>query len=101
MSETCVPIPELTPVETVRFQPTLFQIDENFPLENEFLRVFANDSDVGLNGLVTYELLNHKNKFRLDNFSGSLTTVARLNFNEASEYDLSIVAVDRGRPSLR
>ena len=89
------------PVEKVHFQLTLFQIDENFPLESEFLRVFANDSDVGLNGLVTYELLNHKNKFRLDNFSGSLTTVARLNFNEASEYDLSIVAVDRGRPSLR
>jgi hypothetical protein len=63
--------------------------------------VYANDSDVGLNGLVTYELLNHKNKFRIDNFSGSLTAISHLSINEANEYDLSIVAVDRGRPSLR
>jgi len=77
------------------------KVYESFPPESEFLRVFANDTDVGLNGLVTYELLNHKNKFRIDNFSGSLTTIEHLSLNEASEYDLSILAVDRGRPSLR
>jgi hypothetical protein len=63
--------------------------------------VYANDSDIGLNGLVTYELMNHKSKFRIDNFSGSLTAISHLSINEANEYDLSIVAVDRGRPSLR
>ena len=33
------------------------QIDENYPVETEFLRVFANDSDVGL---VTIQFVNFK-----------------------------------------
>ena len=35
--------------------PIFSQIDENYPVETEFLRVFANDSDVGL---VTIQFVN-------------------------------------------
>ena len=39
----------------VKLDPTSFpQVDEDFPVETEFLRVFANDSDVGL---VTIQLV--------------------------------------------
>ena len=37
--------------------PIFSQIDENYPVETEFLRVFANDSDVGL---VTIQFVNSK-----------------------------------------
>ena len=79
----------------------LTDVQENLPAESEFFRVSANDSDVGLNGLVTFELLNHRDAFRIDAFTGSLFTLKKLNFESQNLYDLSIVASDRGRPSLR
>ena len=79
----------------------LIDINEDLPAESEFFRVSANDSDVGLNGLVTFELLNHRDTFRIDAFTGSLFTLKKLNFDAQNHYDLSIVASDRGRPSLR
>ena len=77
------------------------EIDANLPPESEFFRVQANDTDVGLNGLVTFELLNHRDTFRVDAFTGSLFTLKKLNFDTQNLYDLSIIASDRGRPSLR
>ena len=65
--------------------------------------MFANDSDIGLNGLVTYELMNHKDKFRIDAFTGSISTKSGIVVNDEENivYDLSVVASDRGRPALR
>ena len=77
------------------------EINADLPPESEFFRVSANDSDVGLNGLVTFELLNHRDTFRIDAFTGSLFSLKKLNFESQNLYDLSIVASDRGRPSLR
>ena len=79
----------------------LTEVISTLPAESEFFRVSANDSDVGLNGLVTFELLNHRDTFRVDAFTGSLFTLKKLNFEAQNQYDLSIVASDRGRPSLR
>ncbi len=76
-------------------------VKEDLPAESEFFRVSANDSDVGLNGLVTFELLNHRDTFRIDAFTGSLFTLKKLNFDVQNVYDLSVVASDRGRPGLR
>ena len=78
-------------------------VTEDLPPSSEFVRVFANDSDIGLNGLVTYELMNHKNKFRIDAFTGAISTKAGIIINdeENAVYDLSVVASDRGRPALR
>ena len=77
------------------------EIEANLPPESEFFRVQANDTDVGLNGLVTFELLNHRDTFRIDAFTGSLFTLKKLNFDAQNLYDLSVIASDRGRPSLR
>ena len=97
-------------------------VRQDLPPGAEFGRVFANDTDLGLNGMVTYELMNHRSvfdvatydhavycnvtfrdKFRIDTFTGGLFTVGK--FLVADEqgmvYDLSVVASDRGRPSLR
>ena len=65
--------------------------------------MFANDSDIGLNGLVTYELMNHKDKFRIDAFTGSISTKSGIIVSDVENivYDLSVVASDRGRPALR
>jgi len=78
-------------------------IDEDLPPGSEFARVFANDSDVGLNGMVTYELMNHREKFRIDTFTGGLFTIGKLLVAEEQDmvYDMSVVASDRGRPALR
>jgi protocadherin Fat 4 len=87
-------ISNIVPIYTI-------EIDAMLPPESEFFRVFANDSDVGLNGLVTFELLNHRDTFRVDAFTGNLFSLKKFNFEAQNLYDLSIVASDRGRPSLR
>ena len=47
--------------------------------------------------------MNHKNKFRIDAFTGAISTKAGIIINdeENAVYDLSVVASDRGRPALR
>ena len=84
----------IVPVYTV-------EVDSDLPPESLFFRVYANDSDVGLNGLVTFELLNHKDTFRIDSFTGSLWSLKKFNFDAQNLYDISIVASDSGRPGLR
>ena len=80
-----------------------FIVSDDLPPSSEFARVFANDSDIGLNGLVTYELMNHKDKFRIDAFTGSISTKSGIVVKDEENvvYDLSVVASDRGRPALR
>ena len=38
-------------------------VRQDLPPGAEFGRVFANDTDLGLNGMVTYELMNHRSVF--------------------------------------
>ena len=78
-------------------------VNQDLAPGSEFARVFANDSDVGLNGMVTFEIMNHKDKFRIDTFTGGLFTVGKLAVADEQDmvYDLSVVASDRGRPALR
>ena len=78
-------------------------VTDDLPPSSEFVRVFANDSDVGLNGLVTYELMNLKHKFRIDAFTGAISTKTGIIVSDEENvvYDLSVVASDRGRPALR
>ena len=85
------------------FLKIYFIVSDDLPPSSEFARVFANDSDIGLNGLVTYELMNHKDKFRIDAFTGSISTKSGIVVNDEENvvYDLSVVASDRGRPALR
>ena len=52
--------------------------------------------------LMLYEM-NHKNKFRIDAFTGAISTKAGIVIKDEQNavYDLSVVASDRGRPALR
>ena len=67
----------------------------------DLLTVFAIDSDVGANALVTYSLApDTNNRFSIRNTTGQLRVSGGINFEEESEFNITIIARDMGVPSL-
>lgn len=63
--------------------------------------VAATDKDQGLNALISYEITSgDTRKFKIDSSTGTLTTSATLDREEASSYRLIVTAKDHGTPSL-
>ena len=66
-------------------------------------KVSATDRDSGTNGDVRYNYLyavDVNSKFKVDATTGSISTDARLDFEQIREHVLYIQASDRGFPSL-
>eukprot|EP00795_Rhopilema_esculentum_P000945 gene945-10708_t len=65
-------------------------------------RVVASDEDLGSNAEITYALVkgNERGKFRIQANTGEILLTKKLSFNEQSLYSLTIVASDKGNPSL-
>ena len=85
------------------FEPLLnVRVSEDEPTNVTFYSLVAEDGDEGLNGTVSYALLqgNEEGFFELDPFSGTLSLLQRLNFEETPFYILAASAVDSGSPSL-
>ena len=64
------------------------------------LTVSANDADDGINGMITYSLLNtFNNLFFMDERTGALSLLRSLDFEEQSSYELTAVARDAAADS--
>lgn len=80
-------------------------LDENAPVGTTVTKVYANDSDfIGNgNGLILYSLPQKKNQmnlFSIDSKEGIITTTAKLDYENQSVHNITIVASDLGLPSL-
>ena len=63
--------------------------------------VFATDSDIGSNSIVTYSLAPDTNsRFRIRNSTGELSVSGGINFEEQTEFNVTVIARDMGLPSL-
>ena len=76
-------------------------VKESLAVGSVVLTVKAADADSGLNGEVVYVLTDQSRKsyghvFAVNNRTGSITTVGRLDREVASVYQLMVVAYDRG-----
>ena len=85
------------------FEPLInVRVSEDENVNVTFYSLVAEDGDEGINGTVSYTLLqgNELGVFELDSVSGNLSLLQQLNFEETSFYMLAAMAVDSGSPSL-
>ncbi|XP_019614645.1 PREDICTED: uncharacterized protein LOC109462534 [Branchiostoma belcheri] len=92
--------------------PPVFQKDrydatmpENHPVGSPILTVFANDTDSGRNGEVSYRLAQtglNSEKFAVHPTSGTITSVVEFDFEslEHASFSLIVEAFDQGVPTL-
>ena len=67
----------------------------------DLLRAFAIDSDIGTNAIVTYSLAPDTNRrFSIRSATGELRVSGGINFEEETEFNITIIARDMGIPSL-
>lgn len=74
------------------------QVSENSHVGTTVLQVSAHDPDLGINGLLRYEIVsgNGKGHLKLDPHSGLLVLNHSLDYEEDSQYALTIRASDGG-----
>lgn len=78
---------------------TLMNVSENLPIGSIVFRVHANDADQGVNGDVTYQLINQKNCFEIDPILGDIRVQCALDYETKMNYRLEIEARDGGEGS--
>ncbi|KAI6229219.1 hypothetical protein M3Y95_00508200 [Aphelenchoides besseyi] len=93
----CIPTFERSSYQT--------SIAEDMPVGTSFLQLKATDDDEGANGIVDYylddsDLLVRMDNFRLDRTSGLLRINKPLDRETIPSYTLTVIARDRGEPSL-
>ncbi|XP_051945095.1 protocadherin Fat 2 [Xyrauchen texanus] len=75
---------------------------ENTPSGFFILKIAASDPDMGTNGQVSFTLHGpNANKFHLDSRTGQLSTLAVLDREQESEYDVVVKATDGGGRSCQ
>ncbi|XP_068085239.1 cadherin-related tumor suppressor [Anabrus simplex] len=75
-------------------------LEEEAPPE-KVVRVSATDADSGSNGQVYYRLLgDEEGAFEMDADTGDIYTAVRLDRESVASYQLTVLAIDRGTPSL-
>lgn len=77
------------------------QVSENSHIGTRLVQVSALDPDLGINGLLRYEIIsgNSKGHLKLDPQSGLLVVNHSLDYEEDSKYTLTIQASDGGESS--
>jgi protocadherin delta 1 len=74
-------------------------IKENMALGSHVLRVFATDSDLGLNGHVKYTLEGSDSEyFRINHSTGAITIRRTVDYELTTELRFHVVASDQGQP---
>ncbi|CAI4230768.1 unnamed protein product [Auanema sp. JU1783] len=76
------------------------EIIENSPPMIEVLRVNATDKDSDENGMISYRITNGSDNFGIDEKIGSIFAKKELDRERKGEYNLTIVAEDKGYPTL-
>ncbi len=78
---------------------TIKNISENIPIGSIILRVHATDADEGINGDITYHLINQENCFEIDQVTGDVRVICLLDYEVKTKYQLEIEARDSGEGS--
>jgi hypothetical protein len=82
---------------TPKFDRDIYYVDiqENNFLNTTLLQIFANDSDIGDNGRVTYELNNEKtNSIWIDKQTGIIRTNIQYDYEEMKIFSFNVTAID-------
>ena len=76
-------------------------VKENFPLFVPVITVTANDSDIGMNAIITYQLLpsSDSTTFYVNETNGEIYLLANIDYEAQSEYTLTVTATDGMRSS--
>ncbi|XP_064628041.1 protocadherin Fat 4-like [Lineus longissimus] len=88
-------------IPTFYGDPYSVAVNENDKAGLEVVRVYANDSDGGLNGQIFFSLLSGgDNMFFIENKDGYgiLKTLRSLDYETTSSYEIKVAAVDLGNP---
>ncbi|KAM4807713.1 protocadherin Fat 4-like [Rhinophrynus dorsalis] len=81
--------------------PKLTYVQENTPTDTIVFRAQATDPDSGPNCYIQYSLLSSLgNKFSIGNIDGEVRLTGELDREDISNYTLTIIAKDKGDPSL-
>jgi hypothetical protein len=78
---------------------TIKNISENIPIGSILLRVHATDADEGINGEITYHLINQENCFEIDQTTGDIRVICLLDYETKTNHQLEIEARDGGEGS--
>ena len=86
------------------FSMTLYKgrLAENAPPGTSVVTVQATDSDEGLNGAITYSLINHDNDnlinaFAIDADTGLITVIGDVDYEASSAVEIRVQAKDKGQ----
>uniref|UniRef100_A0A8B9M4U7 Cadherin domain-containing protein n=1 Tax=Accipiter nisus TaxID=211598 RepID=A0A8B9M4U7_9AVES len=81
--------------------PKLTYIPENTPIDTIVFKAQATDPDSGPNSYIEYSLLRPLgNKFSIGTIDGEVRLTGELDREAMSNYTLTVVATDKGQPSL-
>nr|AUG84445.1 fat [Platynereis dumerilii] len=80
------------------YEPSLY---EDAEINTQVVRVGATDVDKGDNAKLTYEIVsgNEAGRFSINEVTGQITLTSRLDREVVSEYQLTVLAKDNGKPS--
>ncbi len=80
------------------FSPTAYSISllENTAIRTSVAKVMATDADIGTNGEYYYSFREWTDMFSVHPTSGVVTLTGKLDYSETKQYELEILAVDRG-----
>uniref|UniRef100_A0A8D2PXE3 FAT atypical cadherin 4 n=1 Tax=Zosterops lateralis melanops TaxID=1220523 RepID=A0A8D2PXE3_ZOSLA len=81
--------------------PKLTYVPENTPIDTVVFRAQATDPDSGPNSYIEYSLLQTLgNKFSIGTIDGEVRLTGELDREAVANYTLTVVATDKGQPSL-
>ncbi|XP_056644010.1 fat-like cadherin-related tumor suppressor homolog isoform X1 [Diorhabda sublineata] len=80
------------------FYPTEYNatVYEDTPVHRNFLKVVAEDADLGRNGEIYYSFIEDTDKFMIHPITGAISLTRSLRYNEGSYHELTVYAQDRG-----
>uniref|UniRef100_A0A8C1QVF0 FAT atypical cadherin 1a n=1 Tax=Cyprinus carpio TaxID=7962 RepID=A0A8C1QVF0_CYPCA len=80
------------------FSPTAYSISipENTAIRTSVAKVMATDADIGTNGEYYYSFREWTEMFSVHPTSGVVALTGKLDYSETKQYELEILAVDRG-----
>lgn len=89
--------------EQPRFEQSVYiaELDEDNPPGVFLMSIHANDSDQGLNSLLSYSIISgNQSVFSINSSSGEITVLLSLDFETLHQLNLTVQAKDHGMPPL-
>ncbi|KAM4709804.1 protocadherin Fat 1 [Discoglossus pictus] len=80
------------------FSPTSYSVSlpENTATRSSIAKVSATDADIGTNGQFYYSFKERTDMFAIHPTSGAIILTGRLDYSETKQYEMEILAIDRG-----